>query len=318
MATILVTGANGFVGQAVCRRLGAAGNHVVAAIRPGRPAPPGVTVRAAPDLGADADWRPLLAGVDAVIHLAARVHVMRDTARDPLAQFRAANTAATRTLAEQALEQGVRRFVFMSTIKVNGETTPPDRPFTADGPAAPADPYGVSKFEAEQALCALAERSAMTVAVVRPPLVYGPGVKGNLFRLMAAAARGLPLPVPATANVRSLVGAANLADLVAACLRPLSWPPFQVFLVKDVDISTRDLARCVADAMAGRSLAIPLPPTLLTLAATLVGRRGAAERMTGSLMVDDTATRRALDWQPPVPFADGLADMVAAFRAARR
>ncbi|MBC7905444.1 MAG: NAD-dependent epimerase/dehydratase family protein [Rhodospirillaceae bacterium] len=316
-STVLVTGSNGFVGQAVCHRLMAQGCRVVAVTRAGRPAPMGTVAKASPDLGPDADWQPLLEGVDAVVHLAARVHVMQDRALDPLAEFRAHNALATRRLAEQSAAMGVRHLVFMSTIKVSGERTAPDQPFRADLPPAPVDPYGISKLEAEQALREVAETSGLAVSVIRPPLVYGPGVKGNLPKLMAMIARGLPIPVSTAANARSFIGVTNLADLVATCLGRDTATPFRLFLAKDGDVSTAQLVSHLAAALGRPCRIIPVPHALLRLAGKLTGNSGAVERMTGSLVVDDTETRRLLNWTPPLSFADGMADTARWFVAHR-
>jgi nucleoside-diphosphate-sugar epimerase len=210
--TVLVTGASGFVGGAVVRRLVADGCTTWAGVRTPADLPSDVRQILVGSLGPDTDWRPAVVGADAVVHAAARVHVMRETSGDPLAEFRRANVAGTMALARQAAESGVRRFVFISSIKVNGEGTDAGHPYTSDTPPAPVDPYGISKHEAEQQLLALSTETGMAVSIIRPVLVYGPGVKGNFRSLMRAIERGLPLPLGAIDNRRSLVALDNLGS----------------------------------------------------------------------------------------------------------
>ncbi len=307
---VLVTGASGFVGTALCRRLLAEGCKVVAAVRRDDAfLPLEAEARRVDGLGPDTDWRGALAGCDAVVHLAARAHVMRDRAADPLTLFRRINRDGSVRLAEQAVAAGIGRFVFVSSIKVNGEATPPDRPFRAEDAAAPVDPYGVSKAEAETALADLATRTGLSLAVVRPPLVHGPGVKGNLAVLMKALRLGLPLPLGAIRNRRSLVGVDNLADSLTFLVR---CPAQGRFLVRDgEDISTPELIRRLAAAADRPARLLPVPPALLRLAGSLTGKRAAVQRLTGSLVVDDSPLR-ALGWVPPLTLNDGLARMAAA------
>jgi nucleoside-diphosphate-sugar epimerase len=309
---VLVTGANGFVGGAVCRALADAGMQVAAASRRDMAVPTGVTLCRAAELGRGSDWREALAGMDAVVHLAARAHVMKDDAADPLAVFRTVNRDGAVALAEQAAAAGLRRLVFMSTIKVNGEATAPGRPFRADDVPAPGDPYGIAKAEAEAELATIAVRTGLELVVIRPPLVHGPGAKGNLAALMVLIARGLPLPLASVDNRRSLVGVANLADLVRTCLvHPDA--PGKTFLVRDdSDLATPELIRRLARAMGRPARLLPCPPGLLRTAAAAVGRKGMASRLLGSLEVDDGLTRATLGWQPPVSLDAGLAAMAKA------
>ena len=216
---VLVTGANGFVGHAVCRRLVAEGWNVAGAVRRQTTLEAGTEPRHIGEIGPDTNWDATLVGVEAVVHLAARVHVMEDKAADPLAAFRRVNTEGTLRLAEAAAKAGVKHFVFMSSIKVNGEATAPGHPFRADDLVAPEDPYGRSKWEAEQGLAEISVRTGMVVTILRPPLVYGPGAGGNLRALMTFLGKGLPLPLGLVDNHRSLLGVENLADAVACCLK---------------------------------------------------------------------------------------------------
>ncbi|CAA7621661.1 NAD-dependent epimerase/dehydratase family protein [Magnetospirillum sp. UT-4] len=303
---VLVTGATGFVGPAICRALAARGHQVVAAAR--RPVPD-LETRLVGDLGPDTQWSAALEGCEAVVHLAARAHVMDESEADPLAVFRRINCDGTLRLAEQAEAAGVRRFLFMSSIKVNGEATAPGRPFRADDPPAPVDPYGIAKAEAEAGLAALG--GSMAVVILRPPLVHGPGAKGNLAALMRVLARGWPLPLGAVDNRRSLVGLDNLADAAGFLLDSDATGPV---LVRDgEDVSTSQLMRLLAAGLGVRPRLLPVPPALLRLGGAGLGRGAAVARLLGSLTVDD-APLRALGWQPPLSLAAGLARMTAVFR----
>lgn len=297
---ILVTGANGFVGAALCRHLEAKGYGVRRALRsaPAAGAAPGDYV-AVGELAAAQDWSAALAGCEAVVHLAARVHVMNDGAADPLAEFRRVNVDGTLNLARQAARRGVRRFVFVSSVKVNGEATLPGKPFTEEQPAAPQDPYGVSKHEAELGLRALAKETGMQVVIVRPPLVYGPGVRANFRALARAVQARLPLPLAWVDNRRSLVGLDNLADFLRVCLEHPA-AAGQTFLVSDgEDLSTPDLVRRMAAAVGRRALLLPVPTALLVGGATLVGKRDVARRLCESLQVSIDKARGLLGWAPP-------------------
>lgn len=314
MVKVLVTGASGFVGGAVCRHLLAAGHAVVAAVRRDDAfLPLGVEARRVGDLGPDTDWRAALAGCGAVVHLAARAHVMRESAADALAQYRRVNRDGAVRLAEQAVAGGIGRFVMVSTIKVNGEETPADRPFRTDDTPAPVDAYGISKAEAEAALGDIATRTGLSLAILRPPLVHGPGAKGNLAALLKVLALGLPLPLGAIDNRRSLVGVDNLADAVAFLL---AHPAQGRFLVRDgEDVSTPQLVRLLAEAAGLPARLLPVPPAALRLAGALTGKGAAVRRLTGSLVVDD-APLRQLGWVPPLGLRDGLARMAAGLRRA--
>lgn len=306
---VLVTGAGGFVGRALLPVLAGGGWEAVGALRcPAGTA--GVEARIVGDIGPDTDWRAALQGVDAVVHLAARVHVMRDAAADPLAEFRRINTAGTRRLAEQAAAAGVRRLVYLSSVKVNGEATD-GRPFREADPPQPRDPYGISKMEAERALAEVAAATGLETVVLRPPLVYGPGVKGNFRSLMDLVRRRLPLPFGAVANTRSLIGLANLAGAIALCLdHPAA--ANRVFLLRDgEDVSTPELVRRLAHALGVPPRLVPVPAAALRLAGQLVGRAAAVERLLGSLAVDDAAIRRDLGWRPAASLDSGLAEAVA-------
>jgi nucleoside-diphosphate-sugar epimerase len=306
---ILVTGATGFVGKAVVQRLLAEDESrrvAVAVRRDDQPWPARVLPRLTGDLDPSTDWSGALEGISAVVHCAARVHVMADAAADPLAEFRRVNVQGTLNLARQAAVAGVRRFVFVSSIKVNGESTQLGRPFTADDAPAPLDAYGVSKMEAEQGLREIALQTGMEVVIIRPPLVYGPGVKANFAAMMRWLQRGVPLPLGAIHNQRSLVALDNLVDLIVTCLtHPAA--ANQTFLVSDgEDVSTTELLRRMGQAMGHPARLIPVPASWLKLAAALVGKRDVALRLCGSLQVDIEKTRRLLGWTPPISLDEGL------------
>ena len=257
-------------------------------------------------LGEPFDWAPALNGVDRVVHLAARVHVMQDSASDPLAEFRRANVAGTLALARAAADAGVRRLVFVSSIKVNGEGTREGVPFTADDPPAPVDPYGVSKREAEHGLFEIGRDTGMEVVVVRPPLVYGPGVGANFLRLLRWVERGVPLPLASVQNRRSLVYVGNLADLIVRCVdRPAA--AGRTFVASDgEDLSTADLLVRLGQALRRPARLLPVPVSWLQIGARLVGRPEVAQRLVDNLQVDIGKTRELLDWSPRVSVDEGL------------
>lgn len=322
-----MTGANGFVGRAVVERLAGPVSSSLLAPSPRfspLPAAKGLwTVRAAvrresglfsanvepvvvASLSADTAWREALTGMDAVVHAAARVHVMADPAADPLAEFRRVNVAGTLNLARQASGMGVTRFVFLSSIKVNGESTPLDRPFGADDTPTPQDPYAISKLEAEQGLLEIAAKTGMTVTIIRPPLVYGPGVGANFLSMMQWLQRGIPLPLGAIHNKRSLVGRDNLVDFILTCLdHPAA--ANQIFLVADgEDLSTTELLRRMAIALGRPGLLLPIPQIILQAFLKIIGREAMAHRLCGSLQVDIGKARDVLGWQPPLGVDEGL------------
>jgi nucleoside-diphosphate-sugar epimerase len=310
--TIAVTGATGFIGQALCDTLAAAGRPLRRVVRTRAAAMPDAV--AIGDIGPATDWRGALEGARCVVHLAARTHVMRESAADPLAEYRRANVESTLRLAREAAAAGVRRLVFMSSIKVNGEST--RRPYTEADPPRPEDAYGVSKWETEQALAGVAAATGLEVVVLRPPLVYGPGVKGNFLRLLRIVAREERLPLASVANRRSLVYVGNLADAVVAAI-DAPGAAGRTFLAADPeDVSTPDLVRAIAQALGTRPRLLPCPVALLHLGAMLAGRRGDVERLTGSLQVDASALKRELGWRPRATLAQGLEDTARWFRAA--
>ncbi len=313
----LITGGNGFVGRALTSHVLASGCEVLLSLRqpPSADQIVGVETVEIGSLSLKNDWTAALSNVDRIVHLAARVHVMNDNSSDPMAEFRRVNVEGTANLARQAAAAGVRRFVYLSSIKVNGEFTQEGRPFTADDAPAPEDPYGVSKHEAEQALRQIAADTGIEVVIIRPPLVYGPGVKANFESMMRWLARGVPLPLAAvTQNRRSLVALDNLVDLIVTCLtHPAA--ANQTFLVSDgEDLSTAELLKRMGATMEHPARLFYMPPALLKLGATGLNKPGFYQRLCGSLQLDIAKTRRLLDWTPAVSVDEGLRRAAEGFR----
>lgn len=317
MRKLLLTGASGFVGGAVAAQLSRLGT--VALLLAGRNPVPELMTSAVfvqvAEMDAATNWAAALEDVEVVIHCAARVHVMSDTASDPLAEFRKVNVAGTLNLARQAVAAGVKRFIFISSIKVNGERTALGRPFTADDLPAPVDAYGISKMEAEQGLRALAAESGLEAVIIRPVLVYGPGVKANFRSVMSWLNRGVPSPLGGLCNRRSLVGLDNLVDLILTCIdHPAA--ANQTFLVSDgEDLSTTQLLQRMAQALGRSPRLLAVPAFLLEAAAAMLGKRAMAQRLCDSLQVDIGKTRDCLGWVPPVSVDVALAKTAEDFQA---
>lgn len=297
---ILITGATGFVGHALCNRLEDSAALRIAVRSPIDAALRGRCEVAHATLDPAQDWSKALDGIATVIHCAARVHLMNDDATDPLREFRRINVDGALQLARQAAEAGVKRFVFISSIKVNGESTLAGEPFTAAQAPAPIDPYGVSKWEAEQQLRRLSAETGMEVVIIRPVLVYGPGVKANFLNMMKCLYKGVPLPLGAIDNKRSIVALDNLVDLIVTCIdHPRA--ANQTFLVSDgEDLSTTELLQRMSKALGKRPRLLPVPAWMLESAAKVVGKQSIAQRLCGSLQVDISYTRERLSWTPPV------------------
>ena len=295
MKSCLVTGATGFVGSSLSPALEAAG----------------FVVRQSNQRLTDADWSQSLTGVSTVVHLAARVHIMHDRAADPMVEFRAVNVHGTLSLARQAAAAGVKRFVFLSSIKVNGEHTDIGSPFKAEQTPAPHDAYGISKHEAELGLRIIAAETGMQVVIIRPPLIYGAGVKANFASLLRAVRLGVPLPLGlATHNRRSFVSLNNLVDFIITCINHPN-AANQTFLVSDNDdVSTADLLRRMAVALGVPARLIPVPLCVLNAGAELLSKADVVQRLLGNLQVDITKNKTLLGWMPPFTLQQGLKLMV--------
>jgi len=304
---VLVTGGQGFVGKALAARVLAHGLTVRVSSRQKPPhSDHRIECVQTTDLSAQTDWLSAVQEIDAVVHCAARVHVMRDTEADPLTAFRGVNVESTLNLARQAAAAGVKRFVFISSVKVNGESTEPGRAFTEADAPNPRDAYGLSKHEAEQGLCQFAVDTGMEVVIIRPPLVYGPGVKANFASLMRAVQRGWPLPLGVVHNQRSLIALDNLVDFIITCItHPKA--ANQTFLISDgQDLSTTELVRGMAQAAGVPARLLPVPVWALQAAGKLLGKGEAVQRLCGNLQVDSSKARRLLGWNPPVSVDEGL------------
>ncbi|MDP2071944.1 SDR family oxidoreductase [Methylotenera sp.] len=314
---ILVTGASGFVGKSLCAELLSQGYSVLAAVRSSSSVVKNAEMVTIGEIDGDADWTDALKGVDVAIHLAARVHVMKDTALDPLTEFRKVNVEGTLNLAQQAAKVGIKRFVFVSSIKVSGEATEEEKPFTESDAANPQDAYGISKSEAEQGLLLIAQQTGMEVVIIRPPLVYGAGVKANFASMMRAVQRGIPLPLGAIHNKRSFVYVENLVSLILRCIdHPAAVN--QVFLVSDgCDLSTTELLRGCAVALGVKARLLPVPKSLIEVGAALLGKRNVAQRLCGNLQLDITKARTLLGWTPPYTIGQGLRATAERFRNIR-
>lgn len=300
---VLLTGANGFVGSATTKALLRSKFEVLQAVRKST----NLDEISIGVVDGGTDWTKALIDCSVVIHCAARVHMMQDSVSDPFSEYQKVNVAGTLNLARQAARAGVKRFVFLSSIKVNGEETQLGGPYSAHDVPAPEDAYGISKAEAEAGLRLLSLETGMEVVIIRPPLVYGPGVKGNFSSLLRWVARGLPLPLGlATTNRRSLVGLDNLVDLILTCVdHPKA--ANQTLLVSDgEDLSTADLLRRIGQALNRPARLIPVPVSILIIASRLLGKSSIAQRLLGSLQVDISETCTLLNWKPPVSVDEGL------------
>jgi nucleoside-diphosphate-sugar epimerase len=293
---VLVTGASGFVGNRLANELSNRGYEVSRAVRQSN----NKAEIEVGDLSANTNWTAALLGVSCVIHTAARVHVMNECVDDPMALFRTVNVIGTVNLAKQAKQAGVKRFIYISSVKVNGELTPAAAAFTELNVANPQDPYGKSKHEAELALKLLAEESDMEVVIIRPPLVYGPGVKANFAALMRAVQRGWPLPLGAVHNQRSFVALDNLVDFIITCITHPN-AANQTFFVSDGrDLSTTELIEHMASAAGVPAFLLPVPVWLLQFGANLFGKDDAVQRLCGNLQVDISKAKDLLQWTPPL------------------
>ncbi|NQY25957.1 MAG: SDR family oxidoreductase [Piscirickettsiaceae bacterium] len=308
---ILLTGSTGFVGKALTTELLRQEKNIVASVRRhSNELSSKIKQVITGELSPTINWHDALNNVDVVIHLAARVHVMNDESSDPLTEFRRVNTEATLDLARQAAEVGVKRFIFISSIKVNGEMTGAEKIFMANDNFIPTDPYGLSKYEAEQGLLALVKKTGMEVVIIRPPLVYGVGVKANFASMIKWVKKGVPLPFGAIQNQRSLIALDNLVSFIIHCIdHPKA--ANEVFLISDdEDVSTTELLQKVAKALGKKAVLLPIPVSLMHFVAKLAGKSELAIRLFGSLQVDSSKARDLLGWKPVITMEEQLKKMV--------
>lgn len=308
----LITGADGFVGKKLSQMLLHQGHGARAAVRSANSSLENAAVVGSIDK--DTDWFAALRGIEVVIHLAARVHVMHDDAGDPLEEFRRVNVAGTERLARSAAQCGIKRLVYVSSIKVNGEATYGNRAFTELGMASPKDPYGISKWEAEQVLQHVAEETGLEVVIVRPPLVYGSEVRGNFAQMLVALAEGIPLPLASVHNLRSLIYVDNLIDALIVCAtHPKA--AGRTYLVSDgEDVSTPQLLRLLGEGIGCPARLFACPPTFLKLAGRIIGKSHQIKRLLESLRVDGGKIRRELNWTPPYTLQQGLTETAEWYR----
>ncbi|RDL44053.1 UDP-glucose 4-epimerase [Marinomonas piezotolerans] len=300
---LLLTGTTGFVGSALLSELKKLSDlRVVGAVRSGV-SDDSVVVG---DIDGSTDYSSALNDVNVVVHVAARAHIMRDEVADPLTEYRKVNVEGTLNLARQAADAGVKRFIYVSSIKVNGESTSACPAFTVEAIPAPEDPYGLSKYEAEVGLRKLAQQAGMTVVIVRPPLVYGPGVKANFLNLLKLSSTGLPLPFGMLSNQRSMIYVENLVDFIIKCIDHPAVAN-QTFLVSDGnDVSLRDLVVLMRRSMRRAPRLLPVPVSLFKLVGCLTGKRALVDRLIGDLQVDSSKARTLLNWTPPYTLEQGI------------
>jgi nucleoside-diphosphate-sugar epimerase len=305
MSNLLITGANGFIGKVLIKRLSQDGHLVNALVRKKIEVPYSNETFLIPSINAKTNWAELLKDRDVVIHLLARVHIMDDKATDPLMEFRNINVDVTIALAKEAAKQGIKRFVFLSSVKVNGESTS-NEPFSETNLAHPQDAYAISKWEAEEALWQISKETGMEIVIIRSPLVYGPNVKANFLKMMQYVKQGIPLPLGSIQNKRSLIGIDNLVDFITTTI---SHPKAanQTFLISDdEDISTTNLLRRIGECMEKPARLIPISPKILSFLFKIIGRQDFGDRLLGSLEVDITKAKKLLAWSPPFTLNEGL------------
>ena len=317
LMTVAVVGANGFIGSALTHKLCEKGYNVRGIVRlkerflkhNGH-----IEVFAVGEINSDTNWNDALKGINIVIHLASRVHKLNDVSVNLLAEYRRVNTEGTQRLAEMSAGAGVKRLIFISTIKVNGEKTAGDV-FTENHLAHPQDPYAISKFEAEQSLHNISDTTGLEVVILRPPLVYGPGVKANFLRLLDMTNKNIPLPLSLVNNKRSMIYIGNLVDAIVKCIKHPD-AANQTFLVSDgQDISTPELIRMIAKAMDKKARLFPCPTPLLKMIGRVLGKTAEIERLTSSLQIDSTKIRKTLDWTPPYTIEDGITETVKGYKS---
>jgi len=310
MKRVLVTGANGFIGTMLCKKLLHENFRVHGTVRPGKTSllPEGVEPVHIESIDGNTDWKNTLEGINMIVHLAARVHIMDDIASDASSAYRHVNVAGTDLLSRMGAASGCTRFVFMSSIKVNGEERA--KPYSERDMPAPLDPYGISKWEAEQKLIEVAKKTRMELVILRPPLVYGPGVKANFLRLIKIVDHGFPLPLASVNNRRSLIYLGNLVDAIITCLvHPKA--AGETFMVSDnMDLATSELIRLMVEAMSRKARLFSFPPRLLKIIGKITGRSSEINRLIDSLCVDSSKIRTMLGWNPTYTLAEGIHETI--------
>ncbi len=313
---ILITGATGFVGRVLAQQLLKNGHNLVATCR-NQPVNNDAAIRYVNTSSIDGatNWDPFLDGVEVVVHLAGRAHILSEQSADPLEEFRKVNTAGTLNLATCAAKTGIKRFVFLSSIGVNGNQT--TKPFDEESPPNPVEPYALSKLEAEKGLRNISENSAMEYVIIRPPLVYGPNSPGNFLALLKLTSRNLPLPFGMINNKRSFIGVDNLADFLTQCIQH-SGARNKTFLISDdSDISTPELIRTLAEGMHKKAFLFPVPYQLLLSLTAMIGKSSALEKLCGNLQVDANFARNTLNWKQPVAQSQGLKDTASWYMSSK-
>jgi nucleoside-diphosphate-sugar epimerase len=315
---VLVTGANGFIGRALTETLVSAGRFQVLALVRCKTSFPDHVEQLVADLLDDIDWVPLLADVDVIVHLAGRAHVLNEKENDPQLIYRRINVEATRKLAQCAAEAGVKRFIFVSTIKVNGEHTNGRAPFKNNDAAKPVDPYSASKYEAELTLQGIARQRGMELVIIRPPLVYGPGVKGNFATMLDWLARGIPLPLGAINNRRSLLALDNFCDFISLCITHPDVGGHTLLVSDGEDLSTTELLQTLKEGMHAHTWLLPVPAGILEILAKLTGHKAKSDRLLGNLQVDPADTFKLTGWRPSKPARDALRETAAKYKSRSR
>lgn len=316
--SILITGANGFVGRVLSNKLSRQDYEVRAAVRSINNCLANVEQVKIGSIGSATDWTAALRNVQAVVHLAARVHVMKDSAANPLDEFREVNVAGTKRLAQEAAKAGVKRFVYISSIKVNGEQTLQGKPFTEDVTTIPKDNYGLSKYEAEKELLHISKDTGMEVVIIRPPLVYGEGVKANFASMLRAVRNRTPLPFGSIKNLRSFIYVGNLISFIIKCIEHPK-AANQTFLVSDnCDLSTTELLQGCAEALEVNARLLPVPSKLIEIVAIILGKQDLAKRLLSNLQLDISKARKLLDWSPPISVSDGLKATVLDLKVSKK
>jgi UDP-N-acetyl-alpha-D-quinovosamine dehydrogenase len=304
---VLVTGAGGFIGRALCAKILAEGWQVRGTLRSESDAnrlPDGVETVPIGSINSDTKWDDALAGIYTVVHLAARVHVMNDVSSDPLTEYRKVNVEGTKCLAVEAANAGIKRFIYLSSIKVNGEGGA--SAYTEEDKEAPEDPYGLSKWEAEQELCKISRTTGVEVVILRPPLVYGPGVKANFYNLLKFVDRRIPIPLASVNNRRSFIYLGNLIDAIITCINQPEAAEHTFLICDGENVSTPELIRKIASALGKPAWLFHIPSFLIRIAGKLIGKTAAIDRLLGSLMIDTSKIRKELGWKPPYTMEHGL------------